>query len=240
MFKVNNDQYQGPLDVLLDLIRKKALDITKISLAQVTDEFVYHFQHADLSIPATTQFLEIVTILLRIKRKALFPNEEDVEDEQETTLLVKLFNKQYYSVLSDILDQWQTSSNGYFTKGDSEYIESVATLSPNNFLDGVNLLKLSVTFNYLVNQKEEPPKYTIEKHNITVADQMEWLKKNLTGNKHKLSSIIYDMPDRYSAVITFLAILESIRIGIIVIIALNNNDFLILPKNNKEGCGQIE
>ncbi len=235
MFEVNTYQYQGPLDVLLDLIRKKHLDITKISLAKVSDEFIQYFQQAELSIEETTKFLEIVTILLRIKRKTLFPNDEqDIEDD-ETVLLERLFNKQYYTVLADILDEWQASSSGYFSKGNFDYLDKIDLVETKEYLKDVNLLKLSVAFNYMMSEKEEEPELLIDHHDITVVDQISWVKRNLKNRKMKLSNIMMQMPNKYSAIVTFLAILECIRTGIISILSLESNDFLIIPGNNFEG-----
>jgi len=240
MFEVNTNQYQGPLDVLLDLIRKKRLDITKISLAKVADEFIQYFQQAELNIEETTKFLEIVTILLRIKRKTLFPNDEKDIDDDETVLLERLFNKQYYTVLADILDEWQINSSGYFSKGDNDYLDNTELIETQEYLKDVNLLKLSVAFNYLINKKEDEPELVIDKHDITIADQIDWIKENIKKKKMKLSSIITSMPSKYSAIVTFLAILECIRTGVISILTLENNDFLIIPGNSTKGSDLYE
>ncbi len=232
MLEVNIRDYQGPLDVLLDLIRKKRLDITMISLAEVTNDFVSYFNSKDLALEETTEFLEIVTILLRIKQKALFPNEEDDYDDNEIILLEKLFAKQYYSILADILDQWQVNSSGYFTKGVQPAFEEII-VDPKEHLEDINLLKLSVAFKYLLDSKTEAPKYNIERYDITVSQQIDWLTNKVNGVKMRLSEIIGNMPNKYSAVVTFLAILECIKQGIINIIELEDHDYMIT------GCKEV-
>lgn len=240
MFKVNTFEYQGPLDVLLDLIRKKRLNITKISLAKVTDEFIEYFQSVELNILETTKFLEIVTILLRIKRKSLFPNENDEDDEQETFLLERLFSKQYYSVLADILNEWQINSSGYFTKGENEYLENVEFTSTEEYLQDINLLKLSVAFKYLVNKKEDVSELRIEHHEINIQDQINWLKINVRKRKMRLSNVINSMPNKYSSIVTFLALLECIRTGVLSILNLDNKEFMIIPGKNFKGSDKVE
>ncbi|MFP4456526.1 MAG: segregation and condensation protein A [Halanaerobiales bacterium] len=240
MFKVNTFEYQGPLEILLDLIRKKRLDITKISLAKVTDEFIEYFQSAELDVLETTKFLEIVTILLRIKRKSLFPNEIDEDDEQETVLLERLFSKQYYSVLADILDEWQINSSGYFTKGEKEYLENLELTSTEEYLQDINLLKLSVAFKYLLNKEEEVSELKIDHHEISINDQIDWLKVNVSKKNMKLSHVFSMMPNNYSAIVTFLALLECIRTGTLSFFKLESNDFMIIPGKNFKGRDQIE
>jgi segregation and condensation protein A len=227
MFEININEYQGPLDVLLDLIRKKRLDITMISLAEVADDFINYYNESNHDIEITTEFLEIVTILLRIKQKALFPSEEDDFKDEDVILLEKLFTKQYYTILADLLDQWQLDSLGYFSKGNPLTLEDI-NLDPKEHLDDINLLKLSVAFNYLLDKKPEVPEYNVDRYEITVSQQIEWIKNKVANSKVSLSEIIKNMPNKYSAVVTFLAILECIRQEIINIIALDNNDFLII------------
>ncbi len=198
-----------------------------ISLAEVADDFINYYNESNHDIEITTEFLEIVTILLRIKQKALFPSEEDDFKDEDVILLEKLFTKQYYTILADLLDQWQLDSLGYFSKGNPLTLEDI-NLDPKEHLDDINLLKLSVAFNYLLDKKPEVPEYNVDRYEITVSQQIEWIKNKVANSKVSLSEIIKNMPNKYSAVVTFLAILECIRQEIINIIALDNNDFLII------------
>jgi len=87
----------------------------------------------------------------------------------------------------------------------------------------------------MMSEKEDEPELLIDHHDITVVDQISWVKRNLKNRKMKLSNIMMQMPNKYSAIVTFLAILECIRTGIISILSLESNDFLIIPGNNFEG-----
>ncbi|WP_026461114.1 segregation and condensation protein A [Schaalia suimastitidis] len=78
-FHVALEVFEGPFDLLLQLIARKRLDITQVALAEVTDEFIAHMQHfPDLS--ATTEFLVVAATLLDMKAASLLPRIEDTDD----------------------------------------------------------------------------------------------------------------------------------------------------------------
>lgn len=79
-FQVTLDVFQGPFDLLLQLISRKRLDITEVALAEVTDEFIQHMRaFPDLS--RTTEFLVVAATLLDLKAARLLPHDEDGEEE---------------------------------------------------------------------------------------------------------------------------------------------------------------
>lgn len=89
------EQFEGPLDLLLSMIEQEKLDITKVSLAKVADEFVEHVKTAELPPEEVADFLLVASKLLLIKSQALFPNLQ-VEDEgpslEQQLKLLKLYH----------------------------------------------------------------------------------------------------------------------------------------------------
>lgn len=80
MYKVKFEQFEGPLELLLTMIEEERLDITKVSLAKVADEFVEHVKQAKLPPEEVADFLLVASKLLLIKSQALFP---DLQMENE-------------------------------------------------------------------------------------------------------------------------------------------------------------
>jgi segregation and condensation protein A len=81
-YTVRLDAFEGPMDLLLYLIRRAELDITAISIARITDQFLKHLEHVDaIDIEAAADFLVVAATLVEIKSRTVSPNEESAEDD---------------------------------------------------------------------------------------------------------------------------------------------------------------
>jgi len=96
MYTVKIGQFEGPLDLLLNLIEKEKLDITEISLAQVTDEFLSYIQNSQVSPQELVEFLAVACQLLWLKSKFLLPELFSEEEQEESSLVLKLKIYQTY------------------------------------------------------------------------------------------------------------------------------------------------
>ncbi|HEY7042352.1 MAG TPA: segregation/condensation protein A, partial [Nocardioidaceae bacterium] len=87
-FAVHLDNFEGPFDLLLQLIAKHKLDITEVALSKVTDEFIVHTKAmgADWGLDQTTEFLVVAATLLDLKIVRLLPSAE-LEDDEDLALL---------------------------------------------------------------------------------------------------------------------------------------------------------
>jgi len=83
-YLIDTEVYQGPLDLLLELIEKAELDITRLSLAQVTDQYLEYMHRLQLEDPSeVSAFLVIASRLLQIKSQALLPRQTDIQGLEE-------------------------------------------------------------------------------------------------------------------------------------------------------------
>ena len=96
MYTVKVGKFEGPLDLLLNLIEKEKLDITEISLAQVTDEFLSYIQNSQVSPQELVEFLAVACQLLWLKSKFLLPELFSEEEQEESSLVLKLKIYQAY------------------------------------------------------------------------------------------------------------------------------------------------
>jgi len=102
-FAIKTEVFEGPMDLLLDLVEKRKLLINDISLAEVTDEYMRHVATMqEASLPGTAQFVQMAATLLLIKSKSLLPVLELTEDEEETmsaTVMVTVACGESFSVV---------------------------------------------------------------------------------------------------------------------------------------------
>ncbi|APT84702.1 segregation and condensation protein A [Corynebacterium aquilae DSM 44791] len=117
-FSVALGNFEGPFDLLLQLIGAKKLDVTEIALSEVTDEFIAYTRHLgeQSSLDEVTEFLVIAATLLDVKTARLLPRGE-VDDEEDLALLesrdilfAKLLQYQAYKKAAELFGRWQTQA----------------------------------------------------------------------------------------------------------------------------------
>ena len=97
-FKIKTEKFEGPLDLLLELVEKKKLHITEISLSEVTDEFIRYIEaNQPFPVESASEFLVVASTLLLIKSKALLPyldlSPEEEEDIEELEVRLKVYKE---------------------------------------------------------------------------------------------------------------------------------------------------
>lgn len=117
-FRVALDNFEGPFDLLLQLIHSKKLNVTEVALAEVTDEFIAYTRElgARAELEETTEFLVVAATLLDLKAARLVPRGE-VDDEADIELLsardllfARLLQYRAYKKVADLLAQWQRAA----------------------------------------------------------------------------------------------------------------------------------
>lgn len=211
MYKIKNEQFEGPLDLLLALIEKEQLDITRISLAKITGSYLEMIAEIQGDSSELADFLVIAAKLLYIKSKNLIPNMESAEEEAEIEDLetrlreyqqVKAAAKHLEMVLAD-------GSRSYSRRAKNE---SVITFTPPSNVDGGSLFAI---FQEILSKAEEEtpkqaeikaePKVTLEQRRDAIVNHLKKAKKisfrKVLGTAHTKAEII----------VTFLAILEMVK-----------------------------
>ncbi len=237
-FNITTEYFDGPIDLLLHLVQKKKLDITVISIANIADEYISYLNNAEfLNLEQATEFLDVATVLVRIKIRSVFPRDsvEDIEDDP-ADLLIQLMNKKYYSVLADMMVQWEDLDLGYFKKGKVDY-DYKGEVDSTELLDEVTLLNLAIIFENTLKNLEEKDEIVVESYKLTVADQILWIQKMCRNQAVQLKDMFTSLPDKFSVVVSFLALLECMRLGKVIVISSSLDSCLII---GKEEVGEIE
>jgi len=223
-FAVRLDNFEGPFDLLLNLISKHKLDVTEVALSQVTDEFIAHIKAAGdvWDLEQTTSFLLVASTLLDLKAARLLPA-GDVEDEDDLALLeardllfARLLQYKAFKQVAGVLETRMASEALRFPRAVG-LDERFATLLP-EVLIGLGLEEFAALAAKALEPKPEPELSLAHIHApaVSVREQahvvVERLRVQGTLTFRKLAG---DAPDLMTRVARFLALLELFREGVV-------------------------
>jgi segregation and condensation protein A len=247
MYNVKIEQFEGPLDLLLELINKEKMDITNISLAQIADHYLdYLEKKEDINIANLADFLTVAAKLILIKSKSLLPtlnltNEEEV-DIKNLEERLKLF--ELYSNLSLHLKN-NFGKKIIFTPQERKHTNVV--FLPDNQITKDSMM---VIVSNLINQipkKSIIPEVEIKKV-ISLEEMIDKLKNriqdSLSMNFREFSGVgkAFSREERVTVIVGFLAMLELVREGILHVIQDNNFEDILIEKgrtNQEEEISDI-
>lgn len=212
-YKVEIPVYQGPLDLLLSLIERAELDVTAVSLASVTDQYLAYLRGLEEMLPdEISSFLVIAAKLLQIKSEALLPRppEREVGEEDPGVALVeqlKLY-KRYKEIAIWIEERQENNLRAYLRVAPPPKVEPKLDLS-NLTLEGL----LNAAERAFAREKEKKPLSTvITAPRVTIREKIDFITKTMKSiHKMTFSGLITDKSTRVEIVVTFLAMLELIK-----------------------------
>lgn len=223
--------FEGPLDLLLHLIEKNKVDIYDIPIVTITEqylEYVNEMQENDMDV--MSEFLVMAGTLLQIKSKMLLPREEKEEEEEEdprAELVKRLLEyKMYKYAALELKDMELDASRNLYKKPTipDEVKEFKEDVDPVQLVDGMTLSKLNDIFKSIMRKqvdKLDPIRSkfgTIEKEEINIEERMIQVREEVRGLKGiNFRTLLETQPTRMNIIITFMSILELMKVGAIVI-----------------------
>ncbi len=217
VFAIKTDAFEGPLELLLELVEKRKLLINDISLAAVTDEYMAQVSMMqELSLPNTAQFVQIAATLLLIKSKSLLPVLDLTPEEEQTVddLEARLMRYALYRDASLAI----AAEFGTAVAHDRLYVADKTPLFVTDQYTTVDGLMRAIG-EVLVNlpKKEIKPKVQVRKV-ISLEEMIDRLHKRIeSAMKLRFSELLEDMSERATVIVGFLAILESVKQGSILV-----------------------
>ena len=217
-YRINTELYEGPLDLLLELIQKAELDITKLALAQVTDQYLaYLHELKDHDAAQVSAFLVIAAKLLQIKSEALLPRpvEREVGEEDPGEMLAQqLLTYRLYKQAAEWLAQRDLAHlHTYLRLSTPPRIEGKSDLSDISLEDLVN------TARAIFNFRPESPLVSdvVALSNITIREKIQFVIALLhRKSETTFREMLAQKHSKLEVVITFLAVLELIKRKIIL------------------------
>ncbi len=220
-------EFEGPLDLLLHLIDKNKIDIFDIPIVEITDQYMdylHSMEEEDLGI--MSEFMVMAATLLDIKCRMLLPkevNEEGEEEDPREELVQKLLEYKLYKSLSYDLKDKMDNASGHFFKEQQlpgEVLLYREPIDTQELLAGLTLEKLNEIFKSVLRRREDkvdPIRSRfgkIEKEEVSLSDKMLEMKAYAKKNRRfSYRSLLTKQSSRTQMVVTFLSILELMKMG---------------------------
>ncbi|HEY71466.1 MAG TPA: segregation/condensation protein A [Anaerolineae bacterium] len=212
-YTIELDIYQGPLDLLLELIERAELDITKIALAQVTDQYLEHLARLqEHSLEDLASFLVIAARLLQIKSEALLPRPPEREpgeiDPGEALAQQLIAYKKYKQIASVLAERTQAGLRSHLRLAPTPLPE------PKLDLSGVELEDLRRAMLEALAASPEKPSMdrVVVPHRVHIRNQIHLILDSLRSKgSTTFWTLLRNMQSRIEIVISFLAMLELIK-----------------------------
>lgn len=215
-YKVKLEVFEGPLDLLLYLIKRDEVDIYDISLERVTQqylEFMEAFKVLDLEVAG--EFIVMATNLIYLKSRTLLPvsvqppEEESEEEDPKWELVRQLIEYKKFKDVAAKLHERELAQEALFSR-----VPEAPEVGPERPLGDVSVFDLINAFNGIlkrINQKEDLRE--IFEENFTVSDKIELVLKITSGGVPVyFTELFASVASRAEIVVTFLAVLELIRL----------------------------
>ena len=231
MYEITLDNFQGPMDLLLHLIKESKMDIFDIKLEIIIDEYLeYINKMTELNLEVASSYLVMASELIEIKSRMLLPKSEDEEDEEDPKerLINRLIEYQLYKEQVENFKELESARNNYYTKIPSSLLE----YQENNkkvVLNDVTLDDLVNAFKKFLErvELEKPINTKVTKKELSVDDEIKNIRTKLSKNKKISFFDLFEVKTKDYVVVTFLAILEMAKKHELIIYQDNNFDNII-------------
>lgn len=217
------ENFEGPFDLLLHLIKKNEMDIYNVKLSYITNQYMEYLNSMkELDLEITSEFIVISATLLEIKSKELLPKNEVKEIEEveisKEELLSRLIEYKKFKEVAEFLREKENKNEGVVYGKKPEIIEEDKSVDLKEVLKKTSLISLYELYNKLLllyyskkNHNNIPKQISIDRFRIE--DKMEDLELYFQDKpKSTFSQIIYNCESKIEVIVTFLAMLELIRL----------------------------
>jgi chromatin segregation and condensation protein Rec8/ScpA/Scc1 (kleisin family) len=221
LYEVDLELFKGPLDLLLYLIRKDEISIREIQISRITDQYMAYIQAMqELDLDLAGDFLVMAAILMRLKARELLPQSEreKLEDDPDfidrDKLIKQIEEYEQFKQIANSLKEREEENFGAYYRSKPEGI----TFNADDFLaqKDVEIYDLLVAFKRVMETAKQAPQYYMEADNVTIDDRIEHVLSQITEHKSlPFSKLFSDDPRKIVLVVTFMAILELIRMQLV-------------------------
>lgn len=225
--EIKIDEFEGPLDLLLHLIKESKMDIFNLKIEIITEQYLdYIRKMEELNLDIASSYLVMAAELIEMKSRLLLPKKEEAEEEEEDPqeqLVNRLIEYQRYKDLTKEFKSLEEERHKIFTKSPENIKEYLPEVEVINNTD-VTLDDLLQAFEkFLERQKlNEPLSTKVTKKEISVEERRLSIRKILKTKKKFNFLELFDTLTREYVVVTFLAILEMARQNELIIVQEDN------------------
>src|SRR5438128_2280880 len=209
------DVYEGPLDLLLDLIRKQDIDIYDIPIARITAQYLAYVEKLrELDVNVAAEFIYMAAVLIHIKSKMLLPRDPDApaaEDDPRSELVNRLLEHEKFKSAAQMLLQKQQIEEAVLSNPAlKEFMDAEGT-EPELAADVIDLVK---TFQQILDRARNRPVLQVNEETVTVGQMIQYLHRRLAieSKPIRLKQMLRHVESRQALVCMFLAMLELVRL----------------------------
>jgi segregation and condensation protein A len=222
--------YDGPLDLLLDLIRKQNIDIYDIPIARITSQFLEYTQHLkQVDVDAAGEFIYMASLLIHIKSKTLLPRDPtDVaggeSEDPRRELVERLLEHERFKAAAQMLLQkqqieeatWTNPGMKNFRRDTQEAGANELDLEQEIAADAVDLVRV---FQDILFRMRERPVLNVDEDSVTVAQMIDYVKRRLLMEDRPISlrRLLHNTHTERSLICMFLAMLELVRLQAVLL-----------------------
>lgn len=218
-YEVSIDAFEGPLDLLLHLMKQAKISIYEVKISEITQQYLDYIQAMEqLELEIASEYLVMAATLIEIKSKSLLPKqkveiESDYEEDTEESLIQRLIEYKRYKEATYWFKALEEEQNQVYNKPAidfSEYMEDEHRLPPTGHVQ-----QLLRAFEKMMRrqQMEKPLNTKIVSTPLSVESRMEELSRTLKYKKRVPFPTLFTTFDREYIIITFLALLELVKSG---------------------------
>jgi segregation and condensation protein A len=218
LYKIKLPEFEGPMDLLLHLIRENKVDIYDIPISLITGQYLQYIEFMkELDLEIAGEFLVMAATLIQIKSRMLLPPDEDVPEEEledpRFELVQRLLEYQAFKDAASILKEREEEAMKIFVRSPGE-LEKEEAPEPELCLFDINLFDLLAAFKKIL-ENAPPEMRTISRETLTVKDKMMHIADLIENLESiRFEELFKDNFTKVQLIVTFLALLELLRLGL--------------------------
>jgi segregation and condensation protein A len=213
--------YDGPLDLLLDLIRRQDIDIYDIPIAKITAQFLAYVNQLKASdVDVAGEFIYTASLLIHIKSKMLLPRAgagpEEAAEDPRRELVERLLEHERFKNAAQMLQQKQMLEAATWSNPGIREFKGDASVEPEIAADTVDLVRI---FRDILDRARNRPVLDVEEDTVTVGQMIRYLGRRLTMEDKPVSlyRLLSHTRSERALIATFLALLELVRLQAILL-----------------------
>jgi len=222
-YKIRIPMYEGPLDLLLDLIKQQRMSIHDIRISEITAQYLdYLHKLEELDVDVSAEFIYMAATLIYIKSKMLLPPDPLVSSEEQAAdpraeLVQRLVEHEKFKNAAQLLYQKQQIEENVWSKPDKSLYQDPRT-------EGelvVSLVDLVKVFQQVLERRKEVVRIDLQHEQFTVAEMIAQLRAQIIAsmeNSVNLIQFFEACPSRHAMIVAFLAVLEMVKLQAVALV----------------------
>ncbi|MGA3212276.1 MAG: segregation/condensation protein A [Terriglobales bacterium] len=216
-FSVSVEQvYDGPLDLLLDLIRKQNIRISDIPIAKITAQYLAYVERIkELDVDVAAEFVYMASVLIHIKSKLLLPRDPmapaDQQEDPRAELVNRLLEHEKFRTAAQMLLQKQQIEEAVMTNPSLREFQNAEGTEAELAADVIDLVRV---FRDILERARHKPVLAVNEDGVTVGQMIDYLRRRLMLEDRpvRLKQVLRTLQSQNALVCAFLAVLELVRV----------------------------